>query len=203
MILEGKIVASQTTSAKFSISGKLDSLRCKPGDTVKKGQLLASLDKGELQTYLDRALKQYDIERALFDEKQKENLTDYEKRKFQDSLDISVKNVELAKINVDATNLYASINGIVTQIDNSQPGDYITPAGFVITIVNPESLYFQAIAQETDIPTISVNMKGKIKLKAFPDRTIEGSIKIGFYEIKVIFPSLPELKEGLSGTVEF
>lgn len=84
MILEGKIVASQTTSAKFSISGKLDSLRCKPGDTVKKGQLLASLDKGELQTYLDRALKQYDIERALFDEKQKENLTDYEKRKFQD-----------------------------------------------------------------------------------------------------------------------
>jgi len=211
MVLEGQIQASQIALAKFSISGKLVSVKCKVGDMVKKGQLLASLDKKELQTYLDRSLKQYDLERALFDEKQKENLSEYEKRKYQDSLDISVKNVELAKINLDATNLYASINGIVTQMDNCMPGDNITPAGFVIEIIDPTSLYFQALIPKKDLSQISKEQKCRVKLEAFPVNKYEGvvgnigfiPIKNGFYEAKINFNISEILKVGLSGTAEF
>ncbi|MFZ5366395.1 MAG: efflux RND transporter periplasmic adaptor subunit [Patescibacteria group bacterium] len=211
MEFSGKIKASEVAYIKFQISGKLASVNCKIGDTVKKGQLLATLEKTELQAYLERALKEYDLERALFDEKQKQELTEYEKRKYQDSLDISVKNVEIAKANLNATDLYSSIEGIVTEMDPGQPGENITPAGFVITVVNPKSLFFEGELPEEELSQTSVGQPVKVSLKAFPDKTFEGKIeKIGFSPLKEgIFPvfvslsNLSDLRLGLTGKATF
>lgn len=211
MNLEGKIVASQVAHLKFPISGKLTSINCKIGDKVRKGQLLAVLDKTELQVYLDRSLKQYDLERALFDEKQKLKLTEYEKRKYQDSLDIAVKEVEIAKVNLEGTDLYCSINGIIVEMDSVNPGDNITPAGFVIKIINPESFYFLAELPEDNLSQISIGQPIKVTLKAYPDKILEGKIEqIGFMPTKDgTFPVTitifldPTLRFGLSGTATF
>lgn len=208
MEFSGKIKASETAFLKFQISGKLASVNCKVRDTVKKGQILATLEKTELQAYLDRALKEYDLERAIFDEKQKENLTEYEKRKYQDSLDISVKNVEIAKANLNATDLYSSLEGIVTEMDPGRPGENITPAGFVITVINPKSLFFEGELPEENLSQIQVGQSVKVSLKAFPDKTFEGKIeKIGFSPIKegvfpasVLLSDLSGLRLGLSGS---
>jgi multidrug resistance efflux pump len=211
MKLQGKIVALKAANIKFSISGKLSSINCKIQDKVNKGQLLATLNKTELQAYLDRSLKQYDLERALFDEKQKQELTEYEKRKYQDSLDISVKDVEIAKANLEATNLNSSINGIVINIDPANPGDNITPAGFIINIIDPESFCFQAELPEEDISQVSLEQAVKVELKAYPDKILEGkveqigfsSIKEGLFLITISIPVDPILRLGLSGTATF
>ena len=208
MDLSGKIVAGIIAHFKFSIGGKLFSLNCRVGETVAKGKLLASLEKTELQAYLDRALKQYDLERALFDEKQKENLTEYEKRKYQDSLDIAVKNVEIAKANLEATNLYSSIDGVVTQMDPGNPGENITPAGFVITVLDPKSYYFQAELPEENLSRVSVGQPVKIILKALPDKSLEGKVgqislmptQEGSYSVSISISLLQELRLGLTGT---
>lgn len=208
MELKGKINASQIAQCKFAISGKLTSINCKVGDIIKKGQLLAALNKTELQAYLDRVLKVYDLERALFDEKQKENLTEYEKRKYQDSLDISVKNVEIAKTNLEATDLLSSINGIVIGIDQCYPGDNITPGGFVVTIVDPTSFYFLADLPEEGLSQVNVGQSVKVSLKAYPDQTLEGKVElIGFTAVKenqfpitISISSAQFLRLGLSGT---
>lgn len=208
MELKGKINASQIAQCKFAISGKLVSINCKVGDSVKRGQILAILNKTELQAFLDRALKQYDLERALFDEKQKESLTEYEKRKYQDSLDISVKNVEIDKSNLEGTDLHSSINGIIAEIDQCYPGDNITPGGFVITIVDPSSYYFQAEIPEEDLSQVTTGQSAKVVLKAYPDKILEGKIeqinfmptKEGFYSIFVSFSVSSDLRLGLSGT---
>lgn len=208
MELKGEITALQTANLKFSISGKLVSVNCKIGDTVKKGQLLAALDKTEFQAYLDRALKQYDLERALFDEKQKQNLTEYEKRKYQDSLDISIKNVEIAKADLDKTDLNSSIEGIVIGMDPANPGDNITPAGFVINVANPESFCFLAELPEENLSQIGIGQPAKVTLKAFPDKILEGKVEqIGFspireglFPVTISIPFDPILRLGLSGT---
>ena len=208
MELKGEITALQTANLKFSISGKLVSVNCKIGDTVKKGQLLAALDKTEFQAYLDRALKQYDLERALFDEKQKQNLTEYEKRKYQDSLDISIKNVEIAKADLDKTDLNSSIEGIVIEMDPVNPGDNITPADFVINVANPESFCFLAELPEENLSQIGIGQPAKVTLKAFPDKILEGKVEqIGFspireglFPVTISIPFDPILRLGLSGT---
>lgn len=208
--LKGKINASQIASLKFATSGKIASINCQVGQTVKKGQLLATLEKTELQAYLDRALTQYDIERAEFDEKQKRELSEYDKRKTQDSLDISVKNVEIAKINLDAASLYSSINGIIAEVGSFFPGDNITPAGFVITVVNPESYYFEVKLPEEGITKIAKDQKCKISLKALPGKVLEGKVeqislipdKEGDYPVFIsLSSSVPDsLRVGLTGT---
>lgn len=207
MEFPGEIKAAEIAFLKFQISGKLASVNCKVGDLVKKGQLLAKLEKTELQAYLDRALKEYDLERAIFDEKQKQSLTEYEKRKYQDSLDISVKNVEITKANLNATDLYSSLEGIVTEMDPGRPGENITPAGFVITVVNPKSLFFEGELPEENLSQVSIGQSVKVSLKAFPDKVFEGKVeKIGFSPFREgIFPvfislsDLSELRVGLTG----
>lgn len=211
MILEGRVEAGVRSLAKFSISGRLTSIKCAPGDLIKRGQLLATLNKKELQTLLDRALKQYDLERALFDEKQKENQSEYEKRKYQDMLDISVKNVEIAKINLDAADLFASINGIVTVVDQNSPGDNITPAGFVIGLVDPASLYFQSHIPEDKLSRLTVGQKCRVTFKTYAGKDRSGvleyigysSVKPGLYEGRIKLDDLAGLRLDLSGKAEF
>jgi len=209
--LNGKITASEIAYLKFQISGKLASVNCSVNSVVKKGQLLTTLNKTELQAYLDRALKQYDLERALFDEKQKESLAEYEKRRYQDSLDISVKNVELAKANLDATDLYSSIEGIIAAMDLCRAGENITPAGFVITVVNPKTFFFQAELPEENLNQASIGQAMKVTLKAFPDKTFEGKVekigllpfKEGLFPVAIVLTETDGLRIGLTGQASF
>ena len=210
MTLQGSIQAETISLAKFGISGRLTVVNCHLGNQVKKGQLLAALETIELQAYLDRALKQYDLQRAEFDERQKQDLTEYEKRKFQDELDISVKNVEIAKCNLTANQLTASINGIVVAMDTAVAGDNITHGGFVITIVDPGSFYFEALLPEENLTQVNLNQTTKISLKAFPDQVFAGQIfqigpipnKNNAFSLKIKLPAIPNLCLGLTGAAD-
>ncbi len=62
----GKVNA-RIIELRFALSGKLTFLAKKRGDSVKKGDLIGSLDKKLLQTELDRELKNYEKVRADFE----------------------------------------------------------------------------------------------------------------------------------------
>lgn len=210
MELPGKIAADRILQLKFLIGGTLRELNAKTSQTVKKGQLLARIDQTELQTYLDRALKYYEQMRAEFDEKQGKNLNEYEKRKVQAELDVSVKNIEIAKINLEATNLYAPIDGIIIEVDPIAVGTNITPGNFIITLLDHQSFYFEAPVNEEDLAKIKVDIPTKVILKAFPERTISGKVdwvsytpvKEGIFNVRISLDDKSELKIGMTGKVE-
>lgn len=210
MELTGNIAASTVLKLKFLVSGTIASLNVKNGQTVKKGALLASLNKKELQTYLDRALKYYEQVRAEFDEKQGKNLNEYEKRKMQSELDVAIKNVEIAKINLEACDLNAPIDGIIIDVDQTAVGVNITPTNFVITLLDHQSFYFEAQVSEEDLAKIRVDLAAKVNLKSFPGKTISGKVewvsyipsKDGFYSLRISLDDKSELKIGLSGKAE-
>jgi len=208
MELTGQVTAGQVATTKFQIGGRLAAVRCQPGGTVTKGQLLAALDRTELQAYLDRALKQYDLERAEFDEKQKQNPAEYDRRRAQDALDITVKNVEIAKANLDATQLDAPIGGVVVAMDNLPAGTNITPAGFVISLVDPTGLFFQAALPQQSLTKVKVGQKVKVSLRAFPGQTWAAKVtRVAFaaakdntFAVDIVFDKLPaDLRLGLTG----
>lgn len=208
MQLPGKISAYRILKLKFLGSGKIISLNANLGQTIKKGDLLAKLDPGEPQTYLDRALKYYEQVRAEFDEKQNKSLSEYDKRKIQAELEVSIKNVELAKINLEASGLYAPINGIIIDIDPIAVGLNISPSNFIITLLDHQSFYFQAEIPEDDLNIVKADMPVKVSLKAFSGKTFDGKVswvsyfpeKEGIYNVHVALSDLSELKLGLSGT---
>jgi membrane fusion protein (multidrug efflux system) len=210
MELAGEILAQNIYEFKFGISGKLSQINVKESSTVKKGQLLAKLDQTELQAYLDRALKYYEQVRAEFDEKQKTNLSETDKRKIQAELDVSVKNIEIAKTNLEATNLYSPCDGIVIDCDPVISGMNITPNSLVITVVDVSSFYFEAVLPEENITKVKPDMPAKVELKAFPDKIIEGKVSWigymplddGMYGVKITLNDQSELKIGMTGKAQ-
>ena len=207
MDLTGKVTSGSVFVLKFPSGGKLDYLDCRVGQMVKKGHLLARLDQSKLQVYLDRSLKRYGQVRAEFDERQTKKLDEYGKRKFQAELDVSVKNVEIAKENLENTNLYAPVAGMIVEVDPGVAGMNITPAGFTVTLLDPASFYFQASVSEVDLSKVKTGVSVSVSLKSMPGSVIAGKIeRIGFvvgkggkFPVAISLANKADLRLGLTG----
>lgn len=154
---KGKVKA-KVIELRFATSGKLASLSKKRGDIVKKGELIASLDKSSLQLELDRQLGDYEKKRSEFEifNLQKgeptDELTKYLKTGKQAELNVSVKDVEIVKAKLDQVNLFSPIGGIIIDDSDLVPGIYITPASSPIKVLDTSSYSFEIEIEQSDLP---------------------------------------------------
>ena len=137
---------ADTIEARFAYSGKVAGVYKKPGDKVKRGEMLASLDRTLLQKELDRQLADYEKTRAGFEifGKQHPNpgddLTKYAQKIEQAQLDVSVKEVEIAKLRLDQADLVSPVNGIVMDDGGNRPGLNVSPASNAFLVMDMDSM---------------------------------------------------------------
>ena len=189
LVLPGKIKAERKVDLKFATSGKLVWVGVKVGDRVKKGQVIASLDRRELEKDFKKAMNNYLTERWDFEQtqdnyrptKEKRLITDAIKRileKAQFDLNNAVLDVEIARLALEYATLTSPIDGIVIRVDQPIAGVNITPAKAIFSIADPNSLYFEAEADEEEVVQIREGMKGKITLDAYPNRELASQIRL-------------------------
>ncbi len=135
------IVTAETIEVRFAYSGKIVGVNKANGEKVKQWEWLASLDKKILQTELDKELLDYEKIRAAFDKD----------HGLQNNLNISVKNVELAKAKMDQTDLISPIEGIVLDNGGLRVGLNITPANSPVKILDLDSLKFEFEITQNEI----------------------------------------------------
>ena len=162
-IFTGEIKA-RIIEVRFGLSGKVATVAKKAGDSVQKGNLLAALDRKILQTELDKQLADFEKTRAdfeIFNLKQSgvlDDLTKYLKVEKQAQLNVSVKEVELAKARLDQADLFSPVEGTVIDESNITPGLYVTPSSNPFKILETASFWFEIkiepeeIAEKFDIP---------------------------------------------------
>jgi len=229
--LSGKIEAEEKATLRFQTSGRLTWVGVKEGDEVKKYQTIAILDQRDLKNRLDKYLNTYAKTRNSFEQTKDDNWNDqYDfSESVRDSAERVLKNnqydlenavldVEYQKLAVELSSLWTPIEGIVTYVSSPHAGVNITPTGAEFEIVNPETLYFSATAEQADIVNLFEGKKGKIVLDAFPsDKEIEGVIYyISFtpkegetgtvYEVKLKMekdPILEKLRLEMTGDLNF
>ncbi len=160
----------------------------KTGDSVKKNQLLASLDVQAVQKQQQINLSNYLNQRYTFDQATSDNggrspsqaISDTQKRLLQQnqiSLDNSVGSVELQDLIKQFSNLYTPIDGIVTKIDTPIAGVNIQTADQAkFEVINPKTMFFNADVEETEVDNLHVGDKGIIVLNAFPSEYIQATI---------------------------
>jgi len=187
MILSGEIKAKENTILHFQTGGRLAGIKVHEGDVVNKGQLIAFLDQRDLKKRLSKELNDYKTVRLDFDtdiEGKDQATTAVMRRALEQSqyaLDNSVLDVEIQSISVEFANLFSPIQGLVVNTGNFRPGMNVTAIDSIVEVVNPDSLYFEVTADQTEVTQIQEGMVGELALDAYSDELISGAIThIGF-----------------------
>ncbi len=188
LTLSGKIAAEEHVTLQFPTGGLLTWVGVKEGDSVISYQALAALDARQLRKTLDKYLNLYLKTRWDFEQVQEDNegkiITEKIKRileKSQFDLNNSVLDVELQNLAVELATLTTPIGGVVTRIDTPYAGVNITSAQAQFEVVNPQTLYFQVTADQTEVVKIKPGAKAQITFDAFPQEKVEGEVTlIGF-----------------------
>lgn len=221
--LSGKVASARSAILRFPAGGLITYMGAKEGDTVKKWQTLASIDTRQLQKTLEQKLNLYAIQRGTFDQTVDDNDNSIpdgdlartlkrllEKNQYQ--LDNTVKDVEYLDLSLQLSRLSTPISGVLTHtpIDVSNVQVLATDTWVV---VDPDSLYFSADLDETDLKRVVLGQKVLITLDAYPEKNIASTIKnIAYspkettsgttYEVTLGLPPdlVTDLRLGLNGT---
>lgn len=222
----GRIDAFEKATLRFQAGGQIAWIGVKEGDIVKKYQTLASLDQQTIQKQIQKYLNTYSKTRNDFDQATKDTynnivITDTIKRALSDAqldLNSAVLDVQIQDITKQLAFLWTPIPGIVTKSPALVSGTNISlPTQAEFEVVNPESLYFSASADQTEVIKIKPGQIGELVLDAFPQETLIASISaISFvpienesstiYEVKIQLPPTSQsttYRLGMTGDVSF
>lgn len=185
MTISGEISADEHTTLRFQSSGRLMWVGVKEGDYVKKYQTIASLDKREVKKNLEKKLYDYQKTRLDFDQGIKDTykdqiITNTIKRildKNQYDLNKSVLDVELQNLSIEYANLWTPIEGILTRVSIPYTGVNITPSQAEFEIVNPNTVFFSATADQSEVVKLKEGLSGELTLDSYPQATLSGKIR--------------------------
>ena len=175
----GSVDAQISVNLTFQTQETLSYVGVRLGDTVKKYQLIVSLDQAQLQATLRQAQQDFVAAKAAsqqyYDNHTNETESDSEKVQ-RTAIDAAQNKAydQMLKVQHDIANssLYAPIAGIVTRMDAQTAGVNISPAT-VFTITDPSSLDFKMEVDEADIGQVKFGQNVNISLDSFPSDNLK------------------------------
>lgn len=227
LILSGEISAENYAKLSFETSGKIVYVGVKEGDKVGKGKLISKLDTTVLNSSYQTALSNLRIYDAtaqnildqVKDHTKDETLAQKDLRTTAEAnKDKAYEAVISAKRNLDGASLYAPFNGIITFLSHPFNGVYTNVSSIEAEIIDPKTMYFQSLADQTEVTKLTVGQKVSIILDSFENDTFEGKIenisftpKIGetgsVYSVKVYFVGVDlinsKFKISMTGDAKF
>ena len=187
------VVVADICEARFALSGTIAKVQKRIGDSVKRGEILASLDRKLLQTELDRQLADYEKTRAEFEIFQRKNpgeqsdIEKFTKDARQAALNAAVKDVELAKYRLDQADLASPVNGVIADMSGLAPGLFVTPSGSPISIANKESIRFVFDVHQEQIMQFLSSVHVRVRIHAI-NKEVDGNTAVPAVGKDGIFP---------------
>lgn len=205
---------SEEIKVRFANSGKLISVRKKQGESVKQGEIIASLDRKLLQAELDKQLADYEKTRAQFElfaikygKEDSDDTVKFLRQEKQSALNASVKEVEIAKIKLDQSDLISPVEGIILNLNDLVSNVHITPASSTVTILRTDSLVaiFEIQQQELEVFLTPQDIHVSIThlKRQYESRTIPPLVgKNGIFLITAVLHQSLDLLPGMKGTIQ-
>ena len=173
-------VRVQVVNVAAEISGKVVDIRVKDNQEVKKGDVLFVIEPVDYQLALQQA--EATVKMRLADKQIAEE--DAQRRKVLGAAAVSTEDMhnsnstalraeaaydaavaarDQAKVNLDRTVIYSTVNGYVTNYE-LRVGDYASPGQIKLSIVDEDSFWVSAYFEETKLPYIHKGNIARIKL---------------------------------------
>ena len=227
----GTVRAENKADLAFQTGGRLSWVGVKKGDRVKKWQGIASLDQRTVQKNLEKELNDYLKVRWDFqgnretynvstDNLDRYTLTPAIRRlleKSQFDLNNSVLDVELQSVVKEFSSIVSPFSGLITSVSIPNPGVNVLAGAAIATVIDPDSMYFEAQIDEVDIAKIKTGAQVELTLDAYPEEVIDAKVvSVDFspislsgggtgYAVKISLPSQTDdlkFKLGLNGNAD-
>ncbi|HEX4850427.1 MAG TPA: efflux RND transporter periplasmic adaptor subunit [Puia sp.] len=194
----GTIQPVDTTSVGTQVSGTIKIINADFNSKVKKGQLLAELDKSLFQAQVDQynanlavaqsqlAYQQdyYNREKMMYDSlviaKQEFETATYQLNSAKANVESVKAQLESAEKNLSYCDIYSPIDGVVltrnVSIGQTVAASFNTPTLFIIA-KDISKMQVQAAVDEADIGNVTKGQHVTFTVDAYPDETFSGIVE--------------------------
>ena len=225
----GVSVAEDEVNLSFRVSGKIAKTYASVGQHVEKGQLLAQLDEHDLKLKYEQALALKEQAKVRFSTAASElnrskqlyesdaiPISEYEKSRnayasAKSSYEESIKNENLAKHQLDYTNLYASISGIIS-IKDAGVNENIQSGSRVMQLSSDNEFEVKVGVPSNFIDYVKVGDEVGLRFSSISNKSFEGKVVRVSYtkstsstygiKIKLLNPT-KAVRPGLAAEVTF
>lgn len=179
--VQGDLATDENILIYSEVSGVIERLPVKKGQTVSKGQVLAELNDGGMSSQLAQLESQESLAKTMFERQGRlweENIGSEIQFLEAESNYMSAKNaVKQVKRQIDKSTIRAPFSGIVDELlvehgQLSMPGQ--TP---ILRLVNLNNLYVDANIPENYLSTIRVNSEVEVNIRSinetFPSKVMQ------------------------------
>ncbi|MGN0187020.1 MAG: efflux RND transporter periplasmic adaptor subunit [Paludibacteraceae bacterium] len=175
----GEVEENSSLSLSFATAGTVEQVFVREGDHVRKGDLLASVDKQKARNAHNAAkaaltqaddgykrLKQVYDQGSIAEVKWVEMQTNLEKAQSMEAI---------ARKQLNDCDLYAPCNGIIGSC-NAKIGGNLLPGQSAMTLLDITQVQVVFTVPENEIATIQLGDQGKIEVPALNNQTFTGKI---------------------------
>lgn len=201
----GTVEASQTIPLSFQSSGTVERVLVQAGDAVRKGQLLATVDKDDNQSIYNSSLAMYQQAKDAYDRLKQVHdngsLSEVKWVEMETNLKKAESQLEVAKNSLEKCNLYAPVSGMIGK-RNVEPGQSALSSFAPLELVKIETVLVKISVPENEIGKIRKGMNASFTISALDNKQFEGTItNVGVvadqfsrtYEVKITVKN-PELE---------
>ena len=150
------------------------------GDTIKKGDILAELDREELQAQIRQSQVNVDQTKYQMGSAQDQNESGIGKRVDSENAKFTYQqalaSLDLLNVQLSHQTIRAPINGIITRRD-IQEGKLITSGAPVFSITDPDSLYLPIYISDKELPRLAVGQKAFVTIDALGGETFDATVR--------------------------
>ena len=162
------------------VSGFVTDVLVRDNQRVQRGDVIFRIDRARFELALRQAdaivagrraslvqtnadLNRYRALTDLATSQQKQEQVLATQQEAQASYDQAVADRGVAQLNLDRSEVHASVNGIITNMD-LRPGAYVTAGHGVMALVDTDTLRVEGYFEETKLPRIHVGDPVRIRL---------------------------------------
>ena len=197
----GTIEETMSAPLTFSVIGTVSKVFVAEGETVHKGQALATLDAKSWKDSYEMASAQekqaQDAYERMLPMHERGSLPEIKFVEIETGLQQARSAAAIAKRNVDDCTLYATMNGIVGR-RTIEPGMGVSSALNAITIVRIDTVYAKISVSEGEIAALKKGMSAQIVVSALNKAHFVGVVEqvgvladpmVHTYKVKIAIPN--------------
>jgi RND family efflux transporter MFP subunit len=217
LILSGEVDADEYVQMQFPASGKIAWVGVKEGDEVNKGQALSKLDTTTLNTTFQSARATLRAAEAALenvhdqvkDNDDDESFSEKDTRTAAEvTKDKAYEAYVAAEYNLRNSTLVAPFAGIVTFVAHPFSGVNVLFSETQIEVINPDTIYFDVSADQSEVVNMSMGQKVNIVLDSFSEEEFEGEVAFISYapqagEVGAVYKVKVKLKDVNSNEVKY